>query len=358
MRRPPSSLLLVGCLLAAVAAPLTFSGCGGGAEGAAGKRYIILSNGNSPFWDAARVGMNKAGEDLGVNVVMENCDGTPQDQISKLRQFANQTDIAAIGISAIVADNPTIVDELKKLQKLGVKIVTIDSDVNREKFRDARFAFIGTNNLVAGEVLGKAARGLKPEGGKWVGFVGRKGAQNAIERIEGFQKGAGEKFAQHDVMSDETSRPRAKTNVVNTLNNPEVDVLVGIWSYNAPAIADVVEEQNAKEKYTVVCFDAEPNAIKHMEKGNIDVMVVQNPYEMGYQGIRIMQALVEDDRETVQEMFPNHGQPDGDIYDTGLKVVVPKPDGPLSAEMFGDNVEFQELSTFQEWLNKYELTGS
>ena len=42
---------------------------------------------------------------------------------------------------------------------------------------------------------------------------------------------------------------------------------VGIWSYNAPAIADVVDEKGSRDKYTIVVFDAEPEAaIKWMEK--------------------------------------------------------------------------------------------
>jgi ribose transport system substrate-binding protein len=95
-----------------------------------------------------------------------------------------------------------------------------------------------------------------------------------------------------------------------------------------------------------------------MKAQQIDAMVVQNPFEMGYQGVALMAALVKDDKETIEKMLPNHGQPGGDIYDTGLKVVVPDNDSPLSADQFDKNVEFQDLSTFEKWLAKYGLTGS
>ena len=42
--------------------------------------------------------------------------------------------------------------------------------------------------------------------------------------------------------------------------------MVGIWSYNAPAIVDVVREKNARDKLTVVAFDAEPKAVEEMGK--------------------------------------------------------------------------------------------
>ncbi|MEK6236300.1 MAG: substrate-binding domain-containing protein [Planctomycetales bacterium] len=339
------------------------SGTGNGTGGvrnvdAKDARYIILTNGNSPFWDAVRVGMTKAGEEMKINVDIENCDGTPRDQLDKQRHFKRQPDVVAIGISALTAKSPALADELREIQKQGVKVVTIDSDVDREKFSDARFGFVGTNNLVAGEELGKAAKALKPEGGKYVAFVGYSDAQNAIDRIGGFATGAGESFVKADVMTDETDRSKALANVRNAVNDPDVNVLVGIWSYNAPAIADLVKEQDSKSKYTVVTFDAEPLAIKQMEKGLIDAMIVQNPYQMGYQGARLMKALVEEDQDEIKKMLPNTGEPDGNIYDTGLKVVVPNEGSPLKPEMFGESVEFFKLSDFQAWLEERELTGS
>jgi ribose transport system substrate-binding protein len=57
-------------------------------------------------------------------------------------------------------------------------------------------------------------------------------------------------------------------------------------------------------------------------------------------------------------MLPRLGEPDGDIFDTGLKVVVPSAESPLKKETFPANVEFLTLDAFQHWLDKYGLTGS
>ncbi len=56
--------------------------------------------------------------------------------------------------------------------------------------------------------------------------------------------------------------------------------------------------------------------------------------------------------------FPSGDNRGGDIYDTGLKVVVPNADSPLKSEQFEKSVEFITLDQFQEWLKKYGLTGS
>jgi ribose transport system substrate-binding protein len=329
------------------------------------KRIIILENDNSPFWDAARAGLQDAESELklrqrGLRAVLEINNGTPAGQVEKLQQFGAESDIVGIGVSAVDADNSAVADELRKLQKKGVKIVTIDSDVDRAKFRDCRFAFIGTENRIGGHELGVCAKGLRPSGGGYVTFVGRSGAQNAIERIEGFYGGAGEKFQALDHMVDDVDLARARDNVRNAIQNHKgkLTTLVGIWSYNAPAITDVVKEMGNRNEFTIVAFDAEPIAIEEIGKGNIDAMVVQNPYQMGYQGVHLMAALYENDQKTVKELLPHHGEPNGDIYDTGLKVVVPNSQSPLKREMFGPKTDFLTLDVFKTWLDKYRLKGS
>jgi ribose transport system substrate-binding protein len=324
------------------------------------RRIIILTNGDSPFWDACRAGLQEAQKDLklqeaGLQAVLDVNNNTPQGQINKLRQYASQSDIAAVGISAVDAANQRVAELMRELRQKGIPIVTLDSDVDREKMRDARFAYLGTDNYAAGVEMGRCARNLRPQGGEYVTFVGRTGAQNAIGRINGFKEGAGEKFKQLDSMADNTDRTRARENVRNAMiNHPGLNALVGIWSYNAPAIIDVVREKQNRQKYAVVVFDAEPNTIKGMAEGDVDALVVQNPFQMGYQGVRLMKALVENDQATVKEMLPNGG----DIYDTGLKVVVPDEDSPLKADMFDKKTEFLKLSEFRKWLEKYRLSES
>ena len=52
-------------------------------------------------------------------------------------------------------------------------------------------------------------------------------------------------------------------------------------------------------------------------------------------------------------------QPDGDIYSTGLRVVVPDDETPLKPEMFdAKTVEFMKLSEFRKWLAMYKLSSS
>jgi ribose transport system substrate-binding protein len=364
-------------LILAAAASLALCGCpaqtesGGGTETAAGtKRIIFLTNGSDPFWDACRSGLEEGAkqfemEKAGYTVAMEVNNGKPQGQIDKLRQFASQGDVAAVAISVIQADNAAIIEEMKKLQDKGIKIITVDGDVNREKFREARSYYIGTDNIVGGRTLGATAKAILESRGKtsggYVQFAGFTDNDNARSRMNGFQEAIGEGYKELARMPDGMDKSKARENVRNAIGNfkDELVALVGIWAYNAPAISQVVEETNTRDKYTVITFDAQAVAIEEMAAGKIDAMVVQNPFDMGLQSVRLLKAMLSDDQATLKEMFPNAGQPDGDIYTTGLRVVVPSAHSPVKKEIFDEKVvEHMLLPDFKAWLAKYKLTSS
>ncbi|MCU0714829.1 MAG: substrate-binding domain-containing protein [Pirellula sp.] len=327
-------------------------------------RIVLLNNTDSPFWDAARAGIKKAAEDLklsdhGITAGMDSNDGTEQGQIEKLRQYGTQSDVLAVIISPLSSTNPAIADELENLKKKGVIVGCFDSDLE-EKSRSIREFYVGTNNITGGKVLGTAAKGIKADA-EYAQFVGTDSQQNAIERMNGFTSVYGE-ATQKDRKLDDADRNRARDNVRDVIaKHPNLSLLVGIWSYNAPAIVDVVSEKNARDKFKIVVFDAEQLAIQQMADGMIDAMVVQNPFGMGYDSVRYAFAKLSGDQATLTELFPKMGQPGGDNRDTGLKVVVPDQGSPLTKEMFSDfgpSVEFVKFSEFQEWLKKYNLTSS
>ena len=94
------------------------------------KRIIILTNGDSPFWDACRAGLNSANTDLklaeaGLKAVLDVNTEKLEGQLAKLQQYGTQSDIAGIGISAIDANNVAIASELQALAKKGIKAVRV-----------------------------------------------------------------------------------------------------------------------------------------------------------------------------------------------------------------------------------------
>lgn len=284
---------------------------------AGGKSILFISNANSPFWDAVDTGIQAGAKEFGVPARLErNVSGSVEGQIQLLEQAMAQKDqLLGVAISVLRPDAAGILDLMRQLKAAGVPVITVDSDCAA----DARAAFIGTNNRAAGEALGKKAAELMPAGAKCCVFVGDPSAQNARERLEGFKAGAGDKFEVVEVYKDDVEPSVARSNVETALAAwPDAKLYVGLWSYNGPAIAEVVENQGKAGDVTVICFDAEPNLLPLLEAGKVKATVVQRPYEFGRQGVRLLKALASGDQATVKEMLG-----DGDVVDTGIDLVTP-----------------------------------
>ncbi len=333
------------------------------------KRIVFLINTPDPYWETCEKGLQDGAEkyeleEAGYTASQDPNDGTPEGQIAKLRQYATQPDIAAVAISPTERDNETIVDEMRKLKKKGVQVICVDNDVNREQFRDARSYYIGTDNVVGGRALGTGVKAiLEAKGvtsGSYAQFVGLTDSDNARARMDGAKESLGDAYTEADRSPDQGDRTKALDTVRTALtNHKDLVALLGIWAYNAPAIAEVVKERGVRDKITIGTFDAQSRAIDAMEEGMIDVMVVQNPYDMGVQTVRLLKAMLLEDKSTVKEMFPNEQGPDGDIYTTGLRVVVPEENSPVKQELFDKKfVEFMTLKDFKAWLKERNLTDS
>lgn len=339
---------------------------GGDKGGGEAKRLIILTNVPDPYWDACEAGAKKAEQELklaasGYNVTVEQNTKGVQGQIQRLREWAGAADVAGVAVCVMEPDNTALIDAMRALKDQGVQVIAIDSDVNRENtdFREARYGYIGTDNVAAGEELGKAAKALLPDGAKFATFVGNKSQANAIQRDQGFRQGAGDGFEQVDFLADDGDRSKARETVRGALARTEgIAMLVGLWAYNTPAIVDIAEEQNLFGKVKVLGFDADPDSLAAMEKEQVDALAVQNPYEMGRRSIKTLKALLDEDEAVLKEVFPNHGQPDGDIHDTGVRIIVPDDASPVKDDLLRDSTERMTLEQFKGWLAENDLKGS
>ncbi|MCI0628765.1 MAG: sugar-binding protein [Acidobacteria bacterium] len=306
-------------------------------------RFVFITNSNSPFWDAARKGLDAAAKEFGADVELIRNDSSPAGQIRRLEQVAAQRDVKGVMVSVVEPGASGIIDQMKALRAKGIPVLAIDSDGQKQ----TRDAYIGTNNIEAGRVLGQAAAQLLPGGGKAVAFVGVRSAQNAQERVNGFKEGAGARIQVVDVMEDSGDVNKARRNVAAALqNHPDLKMLVGIWSYNAPAIVDEVKAAGKRASLKLVTFDAEPNTLLALKDGMLDATAVQNPYLMGYLGVKVLKALLSKDAAAVKEVVGEMG-----IKDTGIRLVAPD-DSKITSDAL---VRF---SDFKKDLDAKGLTSS
>jgi len=282
--RLAASALLIACSVAAA-----------GALAQDKKSLVFVVNGASDFWKLAEAGVKKAQTEL------PNYDlqfKYPEQAAAAVQQRL-MDDLVAAGASAIMVsavDPKTSTDALNRIGN-QVPLFTTDSDAPDT----SRIAYIGSSNTDAGRQAGQIALKALPNGGKCIGFVGLPGADNARERIEGMKQViAGSNIELIDVRGDDIDMTRAKRNVEDALAaNPDIDCMVGFYSYNPPKIYEALQASGKLGEITVIAFDEDPITLGAVREGSFAGTVVQDPYQWGYQGMKLMAAYLEGDKSIV-----------------------------------------------------------
>ncbi|MGE0240395.1 MAG: sugar-binding protein [Parvibaculaceae bacterium] len=259
------------------------------------KTLAFVVNGASDFWKIAEAGVNKAQEEL-PNYTLEL--KYPEQAAAAIQQRL-MDDLVAAGVAAIMVSAIDPKTSTEALDRVGgqVPLFTTDSDAPQSK----RIAYIGSSNVELGKNAGQLMLKAMPDGGKCVGFVGLPGADNARERIEGVKEVIkGSKVELVDVRGDDIDQTRAKRNVEDTLAAmPDVACMVGFYSYNTPRIYEVLKESGKLGQIKVIGFDEDPITLGGVREGTIEGTVVQNPYEWGYQGMKLMAKYLEGDKSGI-----------------------------------------------------------
>ena len=277
------------------------AGCGsrGGSEESAGRplKVAFVTNNSADFWTIARRGVEKADEEL-ADVEAEfrlTSDGTAAEQQRIVDDLLTKG-VDAIAISPVDPQNQVALINAAAKRTL---VFTQDSDAPDS----ARTCYIGTDNLAAGRQAGQLIREAIPEGGAIMMFVGKLDARNAQERVQGIKEVlAGSNIRVLDVRTDDVDDVRAKANAADTLvRYPDIKGMVGLWSYNGPAILNAVREAGKVGRVRIITFDEADETLAGIKDGGIHATVVQQPYEFGYQAIKRMAQAARGDRSFIPE---------------------------------------------------------
>jgi ribose transport system substrate-binding protein len=263
---------------------------------------IIVKDTTSFYWQIVLAGARAAGKDLGVNVpeLGAQSEADINGQISILEN-------AVAGSPAAVVIAPT---EFKGLgapiteAAKSVPIVGIDSGADSDAF----VSFLTTDNTQGGRVAADGlAEAIKAKTGAIKGDVAiitsLPGAGSLEQRREGFLDQVKTKYPDLKVIADKYADGQAATGLNITTDlltaNPN---LVGIFASNlimAQGAGQAIAENNVKDKVALIGFDSDEKLVGFLSEGVISALVVQDPYRMGYDGIKT--ALAASKKEAVEK---------------------------------------------------------
>ncbi|WP_158885772.1 ABC transporter substrate-binding protein [Amycolatopsis anabasis] len=283
--------LVLALVIGLVVGKATSSSGPGGNAGpgkASGLRVdVIVKATDSSFWQSMFAGAQKAGEDLGVEV--GRFGPTSETDVNEQVQLVENSISRGVNAIVLAANSETALNKaIDRARDAGIKVITVDGTVTTKTE-----AFIGTNNLRAGEQAGQRLCKLIGEQGKTSGRVllenAVAGVQALGDRARGFREGLAANCPQITVWEE-----RFNNNDIATAANQTNDALgavpdlVGVFAANnmsGNGVARAVKDTGRTANLPVVAFDSDPQENAALADGSIDALVVQNPYFFGYQGV-------------------------------------------------------------------------
>ena len=257
---------------------------------------IITKSTNSDFWHSVERGVNAAAVEYNINVTFDG----PESEEDFIVQNAMITSAVARGADAIVLsaiDYNLTRDAVDAAAAAGVKVIMIDSGVDSERVS----SFVGTDNTEAGRLAGEAA--VKAVGERAVvGIVNSgKDTANVSEREKSFRKfieDNGGVIAASVVVESKTESARDR--VIKMLEeHPEINVIVGFNELTTLDVGEAVRELGLADKVAAIGFDSNIVSVGMLETGEMDALIVQNPFAIGYLGVQTAVRLLS--RKNVSE---------------------------------------------------------
>jgi len=299
--------LFLSCLVSVLVSSALIAGCKRDATSTSAKlpHIAFITNGVASFWTIAKSGAEAASRELNVKVSVH----MPAEGIADQKRIVEDLivrGVDGIAISIIDAANQTgFINETSR----HTKLITQDSDAPASN----RLAYVGMDNYKAGRLLGAMIKKDLPQGGSLAIFIGRVEQDNARKRRQGvIDEVLGRDFDpnRYDppgveltgngytfvvTLTDQFDRVKAKANCEDALlRYPDLTGMVGLFAYNAPLCLEALKQTGKRGKVKLFSFDEADETLQGIQDGWISGTVVQNPFEYGYQSVRLLREILAD----------------------------------------------------------------
>jgi len=238
---------------------------------------------NSPYWLVVKAGADAAAKKYGARVQMLG-PSVPTDIASQVSIVNDQITRRVDAILLTAGDKKALVPAAERARREGVPFITVDSGVDS----DAPLSYIATDNVSASKVAAEALAKLMGNKGKALLMSFVAGSQTAAEREQGFKQGISQ-FRDVQLIGTQYSLADA-TRAMSIMDNvlTATPDLAGVFTSEEKTGAGVARQLEISGKakdIKFVAFDASDALIQALQKGIVDALVVQQPYQMGYLGV-------------------------------------------------------------------------
>ncbi|SKA72989.1 monosaccharide ABC transporter substrate-binding protein, CUT2 family [Clostridium sp. USBA 49] len=245
--------------------------------------FIVKIN-TDQYWNSVYLGAHEASKEFNVNMTF--IAPSVEYDVSKQEElFLNSLEKNVDAIVLAASDYEGMKNLVQKAYEKKIPVITVDSGVNSDKVASK----ISTDNFKAGSIAAEKLIDAVGERGNIAIINFDKKSESAYKR----ESGVINVLKQHpeiNLISKKYCYSNEKTAYNLTkdmlLNYDKLDGIITLNNSASLGAAQAIEELGLGEKIKLIAFDNTPLEIQYLEKGIIDLIVVQNPFKMGYLGIK------------------------------------------------------------------------
>lgn len=264
---------------------------GEAAEGGDGYQITLIPGvTGDEFYISMECGAREAAEELGVDFDVQGASTfSPTDQLPVLEAVvASEPDAILIA--------PTDVDALQgpieEAVDAGIEVVLVDTTLSDPSVAVSQ---IGSDNAEGGRMAAEALAEQMDEQGAALVVNVTPGISTTDARGEGFEEGIAE-YPDITYLGQEYSNnePAQAAEIVSATlaAEPELSGIFGANLFSAEGAATGVR-QEGRDDISIVGFDAGPAQIEQLREGLVQALIVQQPLDIGRQGVEQAVAALE-----------------------------------------------------------------
>ena len=241
------------------------------------------------FWKAVHAGAAAAAQELGVEIRWNG----PASEIDLTQQINIVDDLINQRVDGIVlapTHGESLVPIVERAFQERIPVVIFDSGIRTEKY----LTYVSTDNYKGGVLGARRMAAVVPAGSKIAVIGNVPGSVSTTERENGFRETIAREFPSIQIVEFQYGMAAQSKGlaVAEDILTAHPD-LAGIFCTNEAGTVGAVQGAKSKGvagKVKIVGFDTAPTAVQDLKAGNLDSLVVQNPFRMGYLGVK---SLVE-----------------------------------------------------------------
>jgi ribose transport system substrate-binding protein len=250
---------------------------------------VIVKDITSPYWQAVLAGARKAGQDLGVNVVElgAQSENDVSGQISALEAAVASNPAAIVIAPTQFAALGKPIDEAAK----KVKIIGLESAADTQ----AMTSLLAIDNVNAGRIAADAlaaaiTKSFADTEGDVAIITSVPGDGSLEQRAKGFKDVVASKYRALNIAADKVAdgTPTSVREIMKDLIAKDSD-LRGVFVSDpttAEVVAQAVSEKTTGDQINIVAFGSDENLVKLLQGDGIAGIVVEDPFRMGYEGVK------------------------------------------------------------------------